>query len=101
MYYRQYEILHVPMKCIVCGVVVFLREFWLWRGGVVGRWLATMSKKKEKMPPRKSMGKGVNVPGNLEKSHGPPQKTFERNKWELSIHLLLMFPVCYQTSLCL
>jgi len=26
------------------------------------------------------MGKGLNVPGNLEKAHAPPQKKIERNK---------------------
>ena len=48
------------------------------------------------------MGKGLNVPGNLEKAHTPPQKKIERNTWESSIHLLLMtLPVCPETSLCL
>ena len=48
------------------------------------------------------MGKGLNVPANLEKAYAPPQKRIERNKWESSIHLLLMtFPVCSHTSLCL
>ena len=60
MYCRQYEILHVPMVCTCsvwcCGV---LREFWLRRGGDVGRWLATISKKeKEKSLSGNAWGKG-------------------------------------------
>ena len=46
------------------------------------------------------MRKGLNVPENLEKAHGPPQKRFERNKWESSIHLLLMSPVCFPKPRC-
>ena len=86
--------------CLVC-VVVFCASFG--RGGV-GLWAddsVRFPKTKKYIAPRKSMGKGLNVPGNLEKAHGPPQKRFERNKWESSIHLLLLmtFPVCPLTSL--
>ena len=87
--------------CVVCDVMVFCASFGC---GGVGLWAddsPRFSKKKKKMPPRKSMGKGLTVPGNLEKAHGAPQKRFESNKWESSIHLLLMIPVCSQTSLCL
>ena len=40
------------------------------------------------MPPRKSMGKGLNVLGKLEKCVGLHKKRFETNKWESSITLL-------------
>ena len=102
MYYRKYETLHVPMQsCVVCDVVVFCASFGCDRVRLWSDDLPRFSKMKRKMPPRKFMGKGLNVSGNLEKSHGTPQKRFERIKWESSIHLLLMIPVCCQTSLCL
>ena len=76
MYYRKYEILHVPKWCVVCGVVVFCASFGY---GRVGLWADDDSprfpKTKIKMPPRKPMGKGLSVPGNLEKVHPPPKKS--------------------------
>jgi len=46
--------------------------------------------------------KNKRIRENLEKAHRLPQKSFQRNQLESSKQLLLIvFPVCSQTSLCL
>ena len=65
----------------MCGVVVFCASFGC---GGVGLWADDSprfpKKKKKEMSPRKSVGKGLNAPGNLEKSHGPPQKRVRKKQ---------------------
>ena len=59
--------------CVVCSVVVFCASIGC---GGVGMWADGSPRfpKRRKMPPRKSMGKGFNVPGNLEKRMSPQKK---------------------------
>ena len=65
--------------CVVCDVMVFCASFGC---GGVGLWADDSPRfpQKRKMPPRKPMGKGLNVPGNIEKAHAPPHKKVRKKQ---------------------
>ena len=59
------------MWCVVCGVVVFCASFGF---AGVGLWTDDSPRLPKKKASAKIQGKGLNVPGNLEKAHGDHRK---------------------------